>query len=208
MKTIEIETEAQIIEKRSKFICNVYYITSVEEAENKIKEIKKQSNDARHHCFAYRVLKKNGIIEKSSDDGEPSGTAGAPMLNLLTKNDLINTLVIVTRYFGGILLGTGGLVRAYSESAKLALEQAKTCIIELGFKMQINLQYQDVENFKYYCQNNNISILDAKYDKEVILNIEASKDEKEKILSEEVKNKFNMLKVEILNEIYIKNIEK
>ena len=113
MKTITSNTEAEVVEKRSKFIGNLYYVESVEQAEEKIKEIKKKYNDARHSSFAYRICVQDSVVEKFSDDGEPSGTAGAPMLGLLSKLDLANCLAIVTRYFGGILLGTGGLVRAY-----------------------------------------------------------------------------------------------
>ena len=115
-KTISKNTQYELTEKKSKFIANLIYIENKDDAENKIKEYKKKFHDARHNCFAYRVLLENQIYEKSSDDGEPSGTAGSPMLNILQKSNLCNILVIVTRYFGGILLGTGGLVRAYSEA--------------------------------------------------------------------------------------------
>ncbi len=114
MKTIKNEVSAEITEKKSKFIANLYYIESVKEAEEKIEQICKKYHDAKHHCFAYRILEEKNIVERVSDDGEPSGTAGAPMLQFLAKNELANVLVIVTRYFGGILLGTGGLVRAYT----------------------------------------------------------------------------------------------
>ena len=115
-KTISNNTTAEIIEKKSKFIANIFYVESVEEAENKIKEVKKKYFDARHNCYAYSIFSENGIINRCSDDGEPSGTAGAPMLNIINSKELTNILVIVTRYFGGILLGTGGLVRAYTSS--------------------------------------------------------------------------------------------
>ena len=116
-KTITQSCMAEIVEKKSRFIANIFYIQSVEEAEEYIKKIKKQYHDAKHNCFAYIVTDLEGnTVQKSSDDGEPSGTAGAPMLKILTAQNLCNILVIVTRYFGGILLGTGGLVRAYSRS--------------------------------------------------------------------------------------------
>ena len=116
-KTINKNTKAEIVEKKSKFIANVFYVESVEEAEEYVKKIKKQEHDAKHNCFAYIITDLEGnTIQKSSDDGEPSGTAGAPMLKILTEKNLSNILVVVTRYFGGILLGTGGLVRAYSRS--------------------------------------------------------------------------------------------
>ena len=150
MKTITGNTEAEIVEKRSKFISNLYYVETVEQAENKLKEIKKRYNDARHNCFAYRVCEKNTIVERASDDGEPSGTAGAPMLNLLSKSDLTNCLVIVTRYFGGILLGTGGLVRAYSEATKKALEIAKIVEKDYGIIAKYTVAYDELEKIKYY----------------------------------------------------------
>lgn len=204
MKTIAKKSEAQLTEKRSKFIGRAYYVTSAEEAENKIKEIRKQNNDARHHCFAYRIYDNGNIIDRFSDDGEPSGTAGAPMLNLLIKNELNNVLIIVTRYFGGILLGTGGLVRAYSETAKLAIEQAEVQIIELGFELKLYLPYQDLENFKYYCKKNRILISNIEFAENIICKIEVNNEEKEKILTEEIKTKFNIQKIEILMEKYIK----
>ena len=106
--TIEKHVETEIVEKKSRFIANLFPCKSVKEAEGYIKEIKKKYHDARHNCIAYRIL-ENGInVEKSNDDGEPSGTAGAPMLTILQKNELNNILVIVTRYFGGTLLGTRG----------------------------------------------------------------------------------------------------
>ncbi len=124
MKTINENITEQIVEKKSKFICDLIYVNSMEEVEENLQKIRKKYYDAKHHCFAFRIQNKNGIVEKSSDDGEPSGTAGAPMLNLLSKNELVNCLAVVTRYFGGILLGTGGLVRAYSEVTKKAIEGA------------------------------------------------------------------------------------
>ena len=123
--TIEESVKTEIVEKKSKFIANLFYIENVDEAEKIIKETRKKYFDARHNCIAYRVIDKEQLIEKSSDDGEPSGTAGAPMLNILQKNNLVNVLIIVTRYFGGILLGTGGLVRAYSNSLLEAVGKSK-----------------------------------------------------------------------------------
>lgn len=161
--TIEGNVQSEIVEKKSKFIGNLFYIENVEQAENIIKEIRKKYFDARHNCIAYRVIEDGQIIEKSSDDGEPSGTAGAPMLTILQKNNLFNVLIIVTRYFGGILLGTGGLVRAYSDSLLQAIEQVKKVKKCLGQEMQIELDYNQFENFKYYCRKNNIDITKVEY---------------------------------------------
>ena len=140
LKTIKENTSAEIVEKKSKFIANLFYVQSQEEVEEKIKEIKKKYYDARHNCYAYSIMTDKGIINKMSDDGEPSGTAGNPMLSILLKKELVNVLVIVTRYFGGILLGTGGLVRAYSEATIEAIEKAKFVIEENGYEIELIIE--------------------------------------------------------------------
>ena len=149
-KSIKENATAEVVEKKSKFIANVFYVESREEAEEIIKRVNKQYHDARHNCYAYRVITSDGIIEKASDDGEPSGTAGAPMLTILSKNNLANVLVIVTRYFGGILLGTGGLVRAYSEATLEAIEKAEFVIEQRGEELEIIINYQEFEKIQYY----------------------------------------------------------
>lgn len=123
--SIKENSTFELVEKKSKFIGQAFIVENVEEAEEIIKTTKKKYYDARHNCYAYRILKKDEIIQKFSDDGEPSSTAGAPILNILEKNNLVNVLVIVTRYFGGILLGTGGLVKAYSESALNVINKSR-----------------------------------------------------------------------------------
>ena len=148
MKTIKESIKSEIVEKKSKFIANIYFAQTMEEAENIIKEIKKKYHDARHNCSCYRVLEQGNIIEKFSDDGEPTGTAGAPMLNILRKKDLVNVVVIVTRYFGGILLGTGGLVRAYSEVTQKAIEQANIIDITMGKEYEVKVDYSNLEKLK------------------------------------------------------------
>lgn len=129
-KTVQNCDEIIIIEKKSKFIANVFYVESVNEAEKKISDIRKLYPDAKHNCYAYRVFENDMVIERQSDDGEPSGTAGAPIINILKKRDFINVLVVVTRYFGGILLGTGGLVRAYSEAVIQAIGSGEEIFLE------------------------------------------------------------------------------
>lgn len=186
--TILKNETAEIVEKKSKFIANLFHVESVEEAENRIKDIKKKYHDARHNCIAYRVAENGQIIEKSSDDGEPSGTAGGPMLNILQKNNLCNLVIVVTRYFGGILLGTGGLVRAYSEATQQAIEKSTKVIKVIGIEMTIELDYSNLEKFKYYCKNNNINIKKIDYMDNIILKIEMKESVKEKII-EDIKNK-------------------
>ncbi|OKZ64635.1 MAG: YigZ family protein [Clostridium sp. 28_12] len=186
--TILKNETAEIVEKKSKFIANLFHVESVEEAENRIKDIKKKYHDARHNCIAYRVAENGQIIEKSSDDGEPSGTAGGPMLNILQKNNLCNLVIVVTRYFGGILLGTGGLVRAYSEVTQQAIEKSTKVIKVIGREMIIELDYSNLEKFKYYCKNNNINIKKIDYMDNIILKIEMEESVKEKII-DDIKNK-------------------
>ena len=186
--TILKNETAEIVEKKSKFIANLFHVESVEEAENRIKDIKKKYHDARHNCIAYRVAENGQIIEKSSDDGEPSGTAGGPMLNILQKNNLCNLVIVVTRYFGGILLCTGGLVRAYSEVTQQAIEKSTKVIKVIGREMIIELDYSNLEKFKYYCKNNNINIKKIDYMDNIILKIEMEESVKEKII-DDIKNK-------------------
>ena len=103
-KTIEENVSCEIVEKKSRFIADIFYVENKQDAEDRIKQIKKKYHDAKHHCFAYSVFEDGKKLDRFSDDGEPSGTAGSPMLNILTSNNLCNVVAIVTRYFGGILL--------------------------------------------------------------------------------------------------------
>ena len=199
-KTIEKENSAEIVEKKSRFIANIYNVESKEEAEEKIKQIKRKYYDAKHHCFAFSIIEENGITQKSSDDGEPSGTAGAPILNIIKSNNLQNVVIIVTRYFGGILLGTGGLTRAYSEAAGKVVEQSELIQKEPGMEVELEIAYNDNEKFKYYCQKNNINIIKIEYTENILYKIELNEKEYKKI--EEI-NKTNNKQLDI----NIKNIK-
>lgn len=199
-KSIKEQALAEVVEKKSKFIANVFYVESREEAEEIIKKVNKQYHDARHNCYAYRVITSDGVIEKASDDGEPSGTAGAPMLTILSKNNLANVLVIVTRYFGGILLGTGGLVKAYSESCSLGIEKAGIVEKYIAQVYKIELGYSDVDKFKYFAKNNDIIILKEEYLENVILEVAIKEKELVENLS---KKEIDMKKMEFIKEIYV-----
>lgn len=205
MKTIKQSVSAEITEKKSKFISEIFYVESVQEADEKIEEINKKYHDAKHHCFAYRILGENGIIERLSDDGEPSGTAGLPILQLISKKELVNVLVVVTRYFGGILLGTGGLVRAYSKATDDALNKVETIILKKGEKIKVYVSYKNLAYLQYYCKKNSITILQTNFDKEPYAIIEVTNQEKEQFLYEMQKKQFNIEKIEILEkDIYFK----
>ena len=202
--TIKENVTAELVEKKSKFIANIYYVQTKEEAEEKIREIKKKYFDARHNCSSYRVMENGTILEKSSDDGEPSGTAGAPMLNILQKNNLCNILVIVTRYFGGILLGTGGLVRAYSDVTIKALDGVEKIGFAEGQEIEIKIDYSYLENFKYYAKKNNINITKIEYLNDITCHIEICNENIDKFTEDIEKRNINIISYKKISTKYIK----
>ncbi len=197
--SIRENVQTEIVVKKSKFICNLIRVENQREAEECIKKIKKKYYDARHNCVAYRVIEDEQIIEKSSDDGEPSGTAGGPMLNILKKNNLGNILVIVTRYFGGILLGTGGLVRAYSDATLEAINVAEKIAKCIGLEAEAELEYNNLESFKYYCKKSNIYIKDYDYSEKIICKIQLEECNKERLIEDFNTKKVNLIKLKFLS---------
>ena len=199
-KTINQNATGEFVEKKSKFIANIFYIETIEDAEKKIKEIRKKYFDARHNCYAYSIYTKEGIINRFSDDGEPSGTAGAPMLNIITSRNLTNVVVIVTRYFGGILLGTGGLVRAYTSATQEGLKKITEIEMDNGLEVEIEVSYSNFEKFKYYLKHNEIKLIKSEYFENIISIIEIS-EEKMKLLEINKKNlNFEIINSKILRE--------
>lgn len=203
MITIKENIQSEIVEKKSKFIANIYFVESAEEADNKIKEVKKKYYDAKHNCSSYRVLEEGKIVEKSNDDGEPSGTAGGPMLNILQKKDMCNVVVIVTRYFGGILLGTGGLVRAYSDVTQKAIEKAEKLEIISGKEFEVIIDYSNLEKLKYYARTNSINITKIEYGNDIICNLQISNEKMNMFLEDIKKKNLNILKYKEIGEKYI-----
>lgn len=201
--TIKNNTSIEITEKKSRFIGQAFYVESIEEAESILKQVKKRYYDARHNCYAYRILEKEQILQRSSDDGEPSSTAGAPILNVLEKNQLVNVLIIVTRYFGGILLGTGGLVKAYSEAAMCAVEQAEIRKRELGLFMRVTLDYSELEAFRYFCKKRNIFIEKEEFLENVVLYIKITHENANLLLEKKEELSFKISKTDVIQEIYI-----
>lgn len=201
--TIENEETSEILEKKSKFIANIMHIDKVEEAEAKLEEIRKKYYDARHNCYAYRVIDSNkSIIDRSSDDGEPSGTAGSPMLNILKKEELCNVLVVVTRYFGGILLGTGGLVRAYSQATQDVIHKSRIILKQEGYEASIEIEYKDFEKLKYFCKVHEINIKEVEYLENIIAKLEMKKASQ--LLFREKENlNFDYLSYKIIQEKFI-----
>ncbi len=206
-KSIKENAEAIVVEKKSKFIANTFYVESEEEAEEILAKIKKKYYDARHHCFAYRIRKDEGIIAKQSDDGEPQGTAGSPMLSILEKTNLVNVLVIVTRYFGGTLLGTGGLVKAYSESTKQALENSQETEMEDGYIVEAVLEYDNIGKFEYFCSQNSIKIIQKEYLDKIKILMEISKEKYDKNVEKNLKINFQNIPIKIRQEKIINNYQ-
>lgn len=206
MKTIKQEhIQGEIVEKKSRFIANIFYVQSIEEAEEKIKMMKKEYYDARHNCYAYSICKENEFYTKASDDGEPSKTAGAPILNIIKTNELSNILVVVTRYFGGILLGTGGLVKAYTNATLEALKKAEFVIEKYGMELAVRIDYIDLENLRYFCKKNEINIIKIEYTNYIECTLEVTNEEKNRIISNTNDNLFKILEYQIIKE---KNIRK
>lgn len=158
--------EGEIVEKKSRFIAHVLPVSSEEEAASYIEQYKKQYWDARHNCYAYSVGYEQPVL-RFSDDGEPSGTAGKPILEVITGRELHNVLIIVTRYFGGVLLGTGGLVRAYTEAAKAGLDNSVMVIKRLGKMLLLTTNYTDIGKLQYYFAQEQIDVADTLYEDNV-----------------------------------------
>ena len=197
--SIKENVQSEIVVKKSKFICNLIKVETQEEAENIIKQMKKKYYDARHNCVAYRVIEDERIVEKASDDGEPSGTAGGPMLNILQKNNLCNVLAIVTRYFGGILLGTGGLVRAYSDATLRSIDIVEKVEKCMGLEAEVELEYNNLETFKYYCKINDIWIEDFDYSDIIICKIQLEERKRQDLIEDFETKKVNLINLKFLS---------
>lgn len=200
--TIKEDCSAEITEKKSKFICNVFHVESVEEAEKKLNIIRKKYHDARHNCFVYKVVEEG--VFKASDDGEPSGTAGVPMLNIVNGRNISNVLVVVTRYFGGILLGTGGLVRAYSLATTTALDSAIIIKQEEGLEAEFFVDYKELEEVKYHLKNRKINISKLEYFEKVKLIVEGEKNSISSLEKEKLSDRVILEHVKILGKKYIR----
>lgn len=161
-KTVLNGGEAEIIEKKSRFIATVRPVKTEDEAKTFIEEMRKKYWNATHNCFAYRVGEKSEI-QRFSDDGEPGGTAGMPMLNVLSGEDIKNVAVVVTRYFGGTLLGTGGLVRAYGKSTKEGLNAAGVRELILYKRFSVECDYHMSGKIQYEILNGGSIIEDTVY---------------------------------------------
>lgn len=148
-------------------------------------------------------LETGGIAVKYNDDGEPQGTAGSPILKIILEQGLSNVLVIVTRYFGGILLGTGGLVRAYSDSTLKALEKTNYVEKTKGYKVKLCIEYGNLDSLKYYASKSNLKIINIEYLENIEVIVEMTKEKLENFTNSNSKNPLKVLKYDILEEKYI-----
>ncbi|MCI8410111.1 MAG: YigZ family protein [Lachnospiraceae bacterium] len=165
-KIVYREGIGEFVEKKSRFIAHVFPISEEQEALSHIERLKKEYWDARHNCYAYVIGERNEL-QRFSDDGEPQGTAGKPILEVLLGEEIHNCLVVVTRYFGGILLGTGGLVRAYQSSTKEGLTQSLITKKYHGKKISIQTDYNGLGKLQYIMGQMDIAMLDTIYTENV-----------------------------------------
>lgn len=159
-----------IVEKKSRFICTVLAVNTEDEAIEFIERMRKKYWDARHNCFAY-VIGERQQIQRCSDDGEPSGTAGKPMLDVLLGNRLCNAVAVVTRYFGGTLLGTGGLVRAYQKSTQAGLDNSVVLEKCCGKQVSVFTDYNGIGKLQYIAATMELHTLDTEYTDKVVMKL-------------------------------------
>ncbi len=205
--TVYIGGSGEVIEKKSRFIGEVFSVETEEEAIQYIDEVRKRYWDARHHCFAY-ILKGDQIIERFSDDGEPSGTAGKPILDVLKGDELKNVLVVVTRYFGGTLLGTGGLVRAYTLATREGVNHSTIITKTLGVKLKIGTDYTGLGKIQYLFAQKSIPILDTVYAEEVFITIIVPVEEEKSVVQEIVESTNAKSTIERIEECWFASVGK
>lgn len=172
--------QGEITEKKSRFIATVRPVESEDEAVRFINETKKKYWDARHNCSAF-VIGKRQELTRCSDDGEPAGTAGRPMLDVLLKENIHNAAVVVTRYFGGVLLGTGGLVRAYQQATKAGLSASEIIEKKDGAVLFIGTDYTGIGRLQYLFAQEKITVMDTAYEADVLVKAVIPENNKKRI---------------------------
>ena len=205
-KTVYCGGEAEIIEKKSRFIATVQPVKNEEEAIAFIERMKKKYWNATHNCSAY-VLGEHFQIQRCSDDGEPSGTAGKPMLDVLLGEEIHDVVVVVTRYFGGTLLGTGGLVRAYSSSTKEGLLASKVITKMYGQKFSVETDYTGLGKIQYILGQRGLTILNSTYTDKVVLEVLLPEALIQGVLAEIREGTNGQAKMEQMEECYFANID-
>ena len=199
--SVKGECETQKIIEKSRFITTSKHISGEEEAKEFISEVRRKFPDATHNCYAY-IADNLGNFPRFSDDGEPSGTAGMPILDVIKNKKLYETVVVVTRYFGGIKLGAGGLVRAYSGSAAENLETADKVLYETCAQSEYSVDYSSVDAVMRFCAENSASLLDTVYKDDVTFIIAVKKTEEDKFNSGLVNRLNGKVKIKKIKEYF------
>ena len=179
-KTIYEGGVGEIVEKKSRFLAEVRLVKSEDEALKFIEEKKKQHWDATHNCFAYVIGERRELV-RCSDDGEPGGTAGKPILEVISGSGIHNIVVVVTRYFGGTLLGTGGLVRAYTDATRAGIENSDIVEKIPGRRVDLAMEYTDLGKLQYLLAQNEVLTEDTEYTDKVIIHALFSEEDKERL---------------------------
>ncbi len=193
--------EGEIVEKKSRFIATIRKCETEGEAVAFIEEMKKKYWDARHNCSAF-VIGSRGELTRCSDDGEPSGTAGRPMLEVLLGEGIRNIAVVVTRYFGGTLLGTGGLVRAYTQAVKEGLQSCTTGRMRFGCDLEVGTDYNGIGKLLYLLGQRGIEPMDSAYTDTVTLHLRIPAELEEELRREFIEATCGKVKIEKVNELY------
>ena len=207
MKIILETKETEIVEKKSRFIANIASVSSEEEAIEFIEKIKKKYYDARHNCYAY-IMGDKGDKKKCSDDGEPQRSAGMPMMEVLENQGYFDIVVVVTRYFGGTLLGVGGLIRAYQGAVIEGLNASVSGEIHEGFRAKYRFGYDFYGKIKYIAESENIVIEDTLFDETVTISLIFNDSESERLqkkLVEETNANIERLLLEKIKYITVDN---
>lgn len=182
-RTIKEDGQVQEEIKKSRFICHIKRVTTEDEAREFINTIKKEHYKATHNCSAF-ILGERSEMKRSSDDGEPSGTAGVPMLGVLENQQLTNVCAVVTRYFGGIKLGAGGLIRAYSSNVALAIKEIGIVHIKEQLGLRIALSYSQYQELPNFLKANHLQEQDTSFTEQVQTTIFVDKDDKDSVIEE------------------------
>lgn len=192
--------EDEIVEKKSRFIGQVFPVSTEEEALKLIEQTRKKYWDARHNCYAY-ILGEYGEITRCTDDGEPAGTAGRPILEVLQGEGIQDVLLIVTRYFGGTLLGTGGLVRAYSQAAKAGLSASQVLEKVRGHQLTIHTDYNGIGKLQYITAQSGIPVMDTQYGESVTMVLAVPIEDSDKLVKQITEATAGQAQIEGLEEI-------
>ena len=200
-KTVFTESETLLVEKKSKFISHVKPVKNEEEALSYLAEMRAKYSDARHNVYAY-VIDENNIF-RYSDDGEPSGTAGMPVLDTIRKEGLVDVVVVITRYFGGTLLGTGGLVHAYSQSAKQGLLESKIVEMNLSDILSVRVDYSLIGKMQHKFVTDGYTLEDTIFESDVNFIVSSPIDKTERLIADIIELTNGNAKCEVVDKKYV-----